>query len=64
MFYVRYTNSFLATFVSFLGSTAILGGILMAVAGLIGPGVIIAAVGALLMFAAKKISESKANHGK
>lgn len=63
MFYVRYSNSFLATFVSFLGSTAILGGVLMTVAGLIGPGVIIAAVGALLMFAAKKISESKANHG-
>ena len=64
MFYVRYSNSFLASFVSFLGSTAILGGILMAVAGLIGPGVVIAAVGALLMFAAKKISESKANRGK
>lgn len=62
IFYTRYTNSFLATLISFFGSAIVTAGVICLISGLgFTPLLICAPIGGALMFAAKKISEHKEN---
>lgn len=60
MFYISYENSILATIISLFGEVLLIPGLIIMVTGSFTSGLGMAAVGGLIMFAARMISRKKA----